>query len=62
MCKKVYICTDHSKWDTCRVEKMGCPGCAYCKYLYEIDENQIINSNVWRKDVKMKEVKNNEFI
>ena len=27
-------CTDHSKWDTCQVEKMGCPGCNYFdKYI-----------------------------
>lgn len=27
-------CTDHSMWDTCQVEKMGCPGCNYFKFLY----------------------------
>lgn len=28
-------CTDHSMWDTCQVEKMGCPGCNYYKCLYD---------------------------
>lgn len=36
MCKRVLICTDHSKWDTCRVEKMGCEGCHYFQPLYKL--------------------------
>jgi hypothetical protein len=33
MCRKLYICKDDSKWDTCGVEKMGCQGCYYFQQL-----------------------------
>ena len=28
-------CVDHTKWDSCRVEKMGCPGCYYFQKMNE---------------------------
>ena len=55
MCRKVYICTDHSRWDTCRVEKMGCDGCHYFQPLYElaaVDDRPKINEEFWKKKVK----------
>ena len=50
MCKKFYICTDSSKWDTCRVEKMGCKGCHYFRPLYKlVSDGPEINKNYWKK-------------
>lgn len=37
MCK---VCSDTSKQDSCRVEKMGCDGCYYYKNIKEI-KNEI---------------------
>lgn len=38
MCKNKKVCTDYSKWDTCRCEKMGCPGCYYYKNEDEVNK------------------------
>ena len=55
MPRQVYICTDHSKWSTCRVEKMGCEGCYYFKQLYKLaadEDRPKINEDYWKKKVK----------
>lgn len=54
MCEEVYICTDYSKWDTCRVEKMGCQGCYYFQQLYKIADEPENDKEDWKKKIKIK--------
>lgn len=44
----VTTCTP-KEWDTCRVEKMGCPGCYYCKKWKEIKNEPRESNRTWKR-------------